>query len=468
MAVVSIGAALAELARRDPDRPAVVVGDRTVTRAQLDRAGRALAAELIASGVRVDDIVPLTTRDPVDTVLACCAVWTAGATPMPLDPATGPGRLAEVVGLTGARHVLDLLPALEELLTHPLPVLPDLHATSWKATSTGGSSGPPKVVVSARPALVDPDRPAVAFAPADGPQLVPAALHHSAQSTYALRGLMCGQTLVALPSFDPEAVLSQAALHRVTWMLLTPPLMTRIWRLGPDARATHDLAALEAVVHVGARCPDLLKRDWIDWLGPDRVVEVYSSTESTGVTVIGGLDWLAHPGSVGRPVSGAYQVRGPDGLALPAGTVGEVWVRPDGGPGSTYRHLGGTARTAGEWESVGDLGRLDADGFLYLVDRAADTVVVAGVAVHPADVEAVLESHPAVRSAGAVGVPDPDTGQRVHAVLDTAGSPVEVSDLVAWAAARLPAEAVPRTVRVVDGPVRDDAGKVRRSTLPDT
>ncbi len=154
--------------------------------------------------------------------------------------------------------------------------------------------------------------------------------------------------------------------------------------------------------------------------------------------MLDGNEWLAHPGSVGRPALGS-SVRVLDALGadLPTGEVGEVYLMPADGPGSTYRYLGATARSIDGWESLGDLGRLDADGYLYLVDRTANCIVSGGANIHPAEVEAALESHLAVRSSAVVGLPDDDLGQRVHALVETT-APVGDGELLAPVASRLP------------------------------
>jgi len=239
-------------------------------------------------------------------------------------------------------------------------------------------------------------------------------------------------------------------------------MMHRLLRLPEAERSAADLSSLETVVHLGAPCAPGLKRRFLEWVGPERVVEVYAGSESNGVLTIRGDDWLEHPGSVGRPTDGTrVAVRSPAGVDLPPGEVGHVWLHRGGDP--TYRYLGGrSARTAEGWDTLGDLGHLDADGYLVVVDRADDVILRGGVNVHPAEVERVLESHPAVRSAVAFGVADDDLGQRIEAVVDVDGAAVDPDDVVAWARDRLDASRRPASVRVVHDPVRGDTGKTRR------
>ena len=238
--------------------------------------------------------------------------------------------------------------------------------------------------------------------------------------------------------------------------------MHRLLRLPAEVREAADVSSLETILHMGAPCAPELKRRFMDWVGADRVTEVYAGSESNGVLMIRGEEWLAHPGSVGRPASGtAVAIRAPDGTDLPPGAVGRIWLRRDGGV--TYRYVGGTsARRADGWDTIGDLGCLDDDGYLYVVDRADDVILRAGTNVHPAEIERVLEIHPAVRGAVAFGVPDPDLGQRIEAVVDVSGSRITSQQLLSWIRSRLDAPRRPSAIHVVTSPVRDDAGKTSR------
>jgi bile acid-coenzyme A ligase len=208
-------------------------------------------------------------------------------------------------------------------------------------------------------------------------------------------------------------------------------------------------------------------RAFIEWLGPDRMHESFGPSERIGGTYITGREWLAHPGSVGRPTGNAkLRILDPETLEdLPAGEIGEIFMLPPSGPGSTYRYVGANARrTADGWESVGDMGRLDADGYLYLGDRRSDMILSGGRNIYPAEVEAALDEHPAVRSSCVIGLPDEDLGSRVHALVDVVA---EVSDaeLRAHVAERLVHYKVPGSFERVREPLRDDAGKMRRSAL---
>jgi bile acid-coenzyme A ligase len=248
-------------------------------------------------------------------------------------------------------------------------------------------------------------------------------------------------------------------------MYAVPTMMLRIWRLPEDARTRHDLSSLAAVLHLAAPCPEWLKREWIDWLGPETILELYAGTEAQLATFLDGAEWLAHPGSVGRPLFGELQIRDVDGNVLPPGEVGAVWMRgPEGAPKS-YRYVGATARAdADGWETLGDVGRLDEDGYLYLADRDTDMILVGGSNVYPAEVEAALSEHPAVADVCVIGLPDDDLGSVPHAIISE-NEAVTDDELRNHLRDRLSPYKIPRTFERVDGPLRDDAGKVRRSAL---
>ncbi|OUE20729.1 Bile acid-coenzyme A ligase [Clavibacter michiganensis] len=472
MARQSISRIISGLADADPDRVVVRDDAGTLTARELDRASNRLARAYLSMGVGQDDRVAIALPNTREMVVVCAAVWKAGATPQPMSTGLSAeerahvedlARPALVVGAVSTRKGVPSVPAgwspQSELDDGQLP---DAWARSWKAPTSSGSTGRPKVVATTAPALLDPTLPVAPYLPLDQVQLVTAPLTHSAAFTYAFRGLMTGHALVLLPRFDERRVLAAIAEHRITWTLLVPTMLHRLLRLPDAERRAADLSTLRTVLHLGAPCPPGVKRAFMDWIGPERLVEVYAGSESNGILTIRGDEWLRHPGSVGRPAAGtAVSIRSAEGRELPAGEVGRIWMRRDGGP--AYAYVGaGSARTADGWDTLGDLGRVDADGYVSVLDRADDVILRGGVNVHPAEVERVLEQHPAVRGAVAFGVPDDDLGQRVEAVVDVADAQVDAAELLAWARARLDAERRPAAVRLTRTPVRDDAGKTRR------
>jgi bile acid-coenzyme A ligase len=291
---------------------------------------------------------------------------------------------------------------------------------------------------------------------------------HNAPFVTMIAALLLGNHVVVMPRFDAASTLQLVEQHGIDWLYLVPTMMLRIWRLPEQERLAYDLSSLRIAFHMAAPCARWLKKEWIGWLGPEKVLELYGGTELQAMTIITGTEWLDHEGSVGRAVLGEIECRGPDGARLPPGVVGELWMRR-GGPGVAipYRYVGASAKAAGEnWESLGDMGYLDEDGYVYITDRDADMVLVGGTNVYPAEIEAALDEHPAVRSSCVIGLPDEDLGSVPHALVElAAGSVVTDDELLAHVRSRLEPIKVPRSVERVDVPLRDEAGKVRRSAL---
>jgi bile acid-coenzyme A ligase len=475
MARQSISRIFTALAEADPGR-IIVSDDRdTMTAGGLESASNRLARAYLALGVGRDSLVSVTLPNSIEMVVVCVAVWKCGATPQPVGSGLGAEERAELEELT--RPALGVGVPASDPGTAWVPagyepagalsdaVLPAVWASSWKAPTSSGSTGRPKVVVATAPALLDAARPVAVFLPADQVQLVSGPLTHSATFTYAFRGLMTGHRLVILPRFDERRVLAAVEEHSVTWALLVPTMLHRLLRLPEADIARADVSSLRTVLHMGAPCAPDLKRRVIDWLGAERVVEVYAGSESNGLTMIRGDEWLEHPGSVGRPIGGTeVAVRDPDGVGVPHGAEGRIWMRRGADVG--YRYIGASSpRTAEGWDTIGDLGRVDDQGYLYVTDRVDDVILRGSVNVHPVEVERVLESHPAVRGAVAFGVPDTELGQRIEAVADVADGSVTGSELQEWVAGLLDPARRPAVVHIGRGPVRDDAGKVNRRSL---
>jgi len=476
MAAVSFPRRLADLAAAAPDAPAVTCAGRILTRAELIAAGNRLARDLAGRGVGVGDFVTVALPNSLDWFVGYVAIWTLGAVPQPVSAKLPARELAEIVALAGSTVTLGAEPGHLEGTTC-LPVgyqppadlddgpLPDVVSPAWKAPTSGGSTGRPKLIVSGEAAELDPDEPN-RFGFLDGGALVmPGPLYHNGPGVWCCGALLAGSHVVVLERFDAEATLAAIEQHRADVVYLVPTMMKRISRLPDDMRLGHDLSSLRVVWHLAEPCPAWLKEQWIDWLGPEKIYELYAGTEAQGLTIITGTEWLAHRGSVGRPAAGDFMIADPDGQPLPAGQQGEVWIRNTTNR-PTYRYVGAEPRTlTGGWESLGDMGWFDEDGYLYLGDRMQDMILSGGANIYPAEVEAVIQEHPRVRSVCVIGLPDEDKGSVVHAIVEADLATLDVADLVAFAAERLAAYKLPRTVEIVDTPLRDDAGKVRRSQL---
>ena len=286
----------------------------------------------------------------------------------------------------------------------------------------------------------------------DGVVLIPGPLYHNAPFTFACLGLFYGNHVVVMPRFDAEATLAAIDRHRPDLVLLVPTMMSRVLRLDDSARERYDISSLQTVWHMGAPCAPWVKERWLHWVGPEKVWELYTGTESQAVTTVRGDEWLAKPGTVGRVTSGEMQIVDTHTLQkLPAGKLGEIFLRRSAGTPETYRYVGAEPYAIDDgWESLGDMGWFDDDGYLFLADRRADMILSGGANIYPAEIEAALIEHSAVQSCAVVGLPDDDLGQVVHAILqpiDAAAVPSD-DDLRAFLAQRVIRYKVPRDIRM--------------------
>ena len=448
----------------------------TLDWAGLEARASRWARLLAAHGVGPDALVAMSMANGAEFLAASFGIWKAGATPAPLSPKLTAAERREILEIMRpAAFVTDdaslggLVPAmLGDVGETGAGAMPALHvATGWKACTSGGSTGRPKVIVDHRPAAFDLDFPFLDM-PRDQVVLNPGPLYHNGPFSALAAALIKGNRVIGQKRFDAAGALDLIASEQAVWAMLVPTMMHRIWRLPDEQKDPARLASLRLVVHTAAPIAPWLKQAWIDWLGGARVGEVYGATEGIVRTWVLGTDWASRPGTVGQAIGGTrLSVRDPAGAPVAPGVVGEVFAMPPNGPGSTYHYIGAEPRRSHDgWESVGDLGWLDEDGFLFLADRRVDLIITGGVNVFPAEVEAALSEHADVLSCAVVGVADDDLGQRVHAVVQaTPGSDLGADALLAFARTRLSGQKVPRSVEFRDGPVRDDAGKVRRATL---
>jgi bile acid-coenzyme A ligase len=468
---------LRELADADPDRPAITCGELTVTRRNLERQASRLARAYRDLGVGPGDFVTITLPNSVEFYVSVIATWKLGAIPQPLSSRLPEAERAAIIKLARPALIVGVDPAehpqhasvprgFEPAADPDGRPLPEAVSPAWKAPTSGGSTGRPKLIVSGSPAMFAPqDAARFHLEPADR-QLVPGPLFHTAPFGHSFFGLMRGQHLVVLPRFDAGAALDAIRRHRITFMTVVPTMLLRMLRVIEQFPGRYDLSSLRVLWHLGAPCAPWLKRAWIDLLDADKVWELYGGTEAQAIAIINGTDWLAHPGSVGRPALGEMVILGDDGEVMPAGKVGEIFMRPPPGAAPTFRYIGAEARERDGWTSLGDLGWMDEDRYLYISDRRTDMIVTGGANVYPAEVEAAIESHPQVLSSAVVGLPSPDLGQQVHAVVQATGD-LAADDLLDHLRTRLVAYKLPRSVEFVGYSLRDDAGKVRRAAVRD-
>jgi fatty-acyl-CoA synthase len=276
---------------------------------------------------------------------------------------------------------------------------------------------------------------------------------------------------VVLERFDPVETLAMIERYQVTHAQFVPTMFVRMLKLPPAVRAQFDLSSLRAVVHAAAPCPVEIKRQMIEWWGP-KIYEYYSSTEGAGATFIDSAEWTAHPGSVGRAILGTVRILDDDGNQLAPGAQGEIWF--EGGPPFAYHNdpeKTASVTNAKGWATMGDVGYLDADGYLYLTDRRSFMIISGGVNVYPQEAESLLVTHPKVMDVAVIGIPNEDLGEGVKAIVQpvdwsTAGPQLE-QELLEFCRQHLAGYKCPRSVDFERELPRLDTGKLYKRQLRD-
>lgn len=465
---------LRRLAKQRPEAPALTVEGQTLSFAELDHLSECAAHQSAELGVGPGDVVAIVLPNSIEFIVAAFATLKVGASIGPLSHRLPQPELQQLIELADPRLIIGgdagqhpgrlVLPGDRVTKREHLEPLPLVLSRQWKVTTSGGTTGLPKLIVTTTAADVDDDAPPDYLLPKDDVVLIPGPLHHSAPFTTSLLAIVHGNHLLLGTRFDAATTLSLIDRWGASYVLLVPTMMQRISRLPRSERDRFDLSSLRTVFHMAARCPEWLKDEWIDWLGPERIFELYGASDSPGNTIISGPEWLAHRGSVGRPALGEFTIRDPDGALLPPGEVGEIWIRPPEGMQSRAYVVGAPEPPEDGWTTVGDLGWLDSDGYLYVSDRRTDMLVTGGENVYPAEVEGALESHRGVLGSVVIGIPDEDLGQRIHAIVHVDPGTTE-DELREHMAGQLARYKNPRSYELVDHPLRDDAGKVRKSQL---
>jgi bile acid-coenzyme A ligase len=471
-----IGAEFSRLAGLSPYEPAVTCEGRTLTRGELDKSTNRLARAYAELGVRQGDYVTIVLPNSIEWIQAALAAWKLGAVPQPLSPRLPDAELeglldlkprALLVGRDDPRGVIPSVPS-DFIGDSNLPdgPLPEAVSPSWKALGSGGSTGRPKLIEAGGDSRFPGALAGYGMGAAEGDtQLIAVPLSHNTGMTTATIGLLMRHHLVMMPRFDAAEFLRLIGEHRVSFMVVVPTIMQRllpVYRADPDS---YDLSSVRRLWHVGAACPPAVKEAWIEILGPEAVWELYGGTELQALTFVSGTQWLEHRGSVGVVVAGEMKVLDDDGNECPPGVVGEIYMRPAPGSAPTYRYIGANAKSRDGWDSLGDLGYFDEDGFLYLNDRRVDMFTVGGRNVYPAEIESALSAHPNVLSCLAVGIPDEDLGQVPYVIVQAEG--LDEAGVIAFLSERIAPYKVPRRVEFTDTPLRDDAGKARRSAVRD-
>jgi bile acid-coenzyme A ligase len=478
--VLSVRQRIADIARAGPDRTALVGFDTDLAEQVL--SWREFADQVADAADTLRGAVDPSTRscavlpaeNTVSAAIGIAAALAAAVPVFPLNPATPPAERDALLRLLGRRfehgYLMDaqLRPQQIDLSAGSEPTA-DAGPISY-LLATGASAGIPKISARPGPLRYDPGRtPSLVIRQAGWRpgqrQLIVGPLYHAAPFTAFLDALLDSNTVVLQRFFAAPWTVELVGRYAIEWLQLTPAHMREILRSGdPDPAG---FASLRAMLHTAARCDADTKRGWIDLLGPERVYELYGATEGVGVTLVRGDEWLARPGTVGRGFLTQIRVMDDTGRPVPPGTTGTVFMRTPQRVGrSDYVNDQAIRTTLDGFATVGDHGRLDRDGYLYLEPRDHDIINVGGEKVDPDEVEAALRDHPAVADAVAVAVPHQTLGSVVgaHVVLYP-GVSVRRAELAAHCGRRLAGYKIPKHFTFVDQVPRSPAGKIQRWRL---
>ncbi|WP_407876400.1 acyl-CoA synthetase [Qipengyuania nanhaisediminis] len=438
-----------------PDHPAVIMAGSgaRMSYGEMDEAANRFAQLLRARGLGPDDAFAVLMENRIEYFPVLWGSQRAGTLLVPISTRLTAPEIAYIVNDSGARllitspHFDDVLPDIRRacpdievlvaggqgedgfdaaLAAQPAEPIADQRAGATMLYSSG-TTGRPKGIRPAPPEDPDPQAPIPflglatmgAGMPADGSMvyLSPAPLYHAAPLGWCSAAQRLGGTVVVMEKFEPEAALAAIEKHRITDSQWVPTHFVRFLKLDPEIRTRYDLSSHQRALHAAAPCPVPIKREMIGWWGPI-VNEYYAGSEGIGMTMIGAKDWLDHPGSVGRAIYGALHICGPDGEEVPAGTDGLIYFENAQLP--TYHNdpeKTAEAMHPKGWMTLGDIGHVDDDGFLFLTDRKSHMIISGGVNIYPQEIENLLVTHDKVMDAAVIGAPDPDLGEKVVAVV---------------------------------------------------
>jgi long-chain acyl-CoA synthetase len=495
------------IAADHPELPAIVESPSGMVLTFGELAGRAhqLVHALRARGIRAGDIIAYALPNDVDVIWWQLAMQEAGIHAVALNPALAKDEIASVlehagaagvvVGHQFAAHVAGLtgaaLPDLrvvvggeltgfvrQEDLVDGFPgTEPADRQFGTPISYSSGTTGKPKAI--ARGSLTgDPSQladqmklfgRAFQFEPFTGVHLVSAGMHHGGCQSFYHGALNVGQALAIMGKFDAERTLSMISRHHVTTGYMVPTQFVRLLRLPAAVRDAYDVSSLQVIVHSAAPCPLEVKRQMMDWWGPV-IWETYGGMEGAA-TIAKPHRWLERPGTVGRAVRGmSVKILDDNGAEVAAGQIGNIYLEPDR---PTFEYRNDPTLTAsvhqGRAFTLGDIGFLDEDGYLFLRDRAKDMIISGGVNIYPAEAEAIMASHPAVGDVAVIGIPDAEWGESVKAVVELAGG-AEPSDelaaeLIEFCRGKLAGYKCPRSVDFRAQLPRTDGGKLFKRLL---
>jgi bile acid-coenzyme A ligase len=484
--LISYGRRLTQLAELHPGATAVIFAaaddtDTAITWAALERRANQMADFLAQRGLAERDVIVVALRNGPEHLFTTFASWKLGASVLPLRwdlPVWERERLLEVAQPTvvvadwddPAPGTLSPDDVRTTVTRGADPPAEDHVAEYTRLVATSGATGTPKIVATPSPAAMVPDETASAVlgVQSDKRYLTTSPLYHVNGWMYCYAPLLQDCSSVLMERFDAQRAVALIERYHVHFACMVPTMLMRIARL--PGVSSYDLSSIERVVYGGASAPEWVVRAWLELVPPDRFSLTYGGSENHGLVMTTGDQWLTHPGTVGRPVGTEVKILDEDGRERPTGEIGEIWLRATT-EGARYRYIGQPTPEpdAAGFGTFGDLGYVDTDGFVYIADRRRDLIVTGGANVYPAEVEAVLTEHAGVFDVVVIGLPDPEWGHRVHAVVQPvdAGAAQTVDELRAHCKARLAAYKVPKTYELVERIPRSAAGKVSRSALVD-
>jgi long-chain acyl-CoA synthetase len=496
------------IAQDYPDQPAVASSPSGITLTYGELAGRChqLVHGLRSSGLAAGDIVAYALPNDIDMLYWQLALQEGGFQAIALNPALSGGEIQRIVDHSGAAAVVihadyaDRVKQMagtgsitlrvsvggaisgwtpyEELVDGHAETEPEGRVLGVPISYSSGTTGQPKAITRPSMMRIDPyvmaDRMktfghAFQFQPMTGAHLVSAGMHHGGCQSFYFGALNVGQSVVILGKFDAEQTLAAIDKHRITTGYMVPTQFVRLLRLPQEVKDRYDVSSLEVVVHSAAPCPLEVKRQMMEWWGPV-IWETYGGMEGAA-TIAKPYRWLEKPGTVGRSVAGMkVKILDNDGNELSSGQIGNVYLEPEF---DTFEYRNEPELTAsvrrGRAFTLGDIGYLDSDGYLFLRDRAKDMIISGGVNIYPAEIEGVLSAHPLVGDVAVIGIPDHEWGEQVKAVVELVKG-AQASDelgieLIAFCRERISGYKCPRTVDFTDELPRTDGGKLYKRLL---
>lgn len=497
-----------EHAEATPEKPAIILhpSGTVVTFGDLEARANRLAHHFRQQGLQEGDVVAILMENNEHIHAVMWAARRIGLYYVPINTHLTPAEAAYIIDNSGAKAIVgsaalkDVLAGLDKELPNGLPgtlLIADGELEGWQRYPeavadlpstpvddemdgdllqySSGTTGRPKGIKRELPHLPPSQTPGMMAAlvgfwmQPDSVYLSPAPLYHTAPSVWSMQTQAAGITTVVLERFDAEGCLEAIQKHKVTHGQFVPVMFTRLLKLPESVRDSYDVSSLQRIMHAAAPCPVEIKKQMIDWWGPI-VDEYYASSEAIGATLITADEWLAHPGSVGRAMTGIVHILDEDGNELPPGQAGEIFFEG----GQDFEYLNDAEKTASSrdshgWKTVGDIGYLDEDGYLYLTDRRHHMIISGGVNIYPQEAENMLVVHPKVMDAAVFGIPDDEMGQSVKGVVQTVdpadATPEFAEELLAWLRDKLTHYKCPRSISFEAELPRTDTGKLFKQGL---